>query len=293
MAGLSVRLPGVYVLCCVLQLSSSFWTPPLTPSVACTKAGVRSACEARLAASNKTLEEEFDELDDMVMDRPANKGRDQVKIWGAWLDADIAGRNVGSPNKAAALKAKAAAGEALTDREKGEVFYEEAIIYMGKGEYDTAQELLRRAVAFVGEDSRRGGEFKLWLAQALQGVLDNDGAVTLLRSMRTHPDRDVRTVAKELLYIATAPKLDLEAADLVTFGAGLTAGIDDAFDASRYRELKRGPKVPYKDGQLLEKKPAYVVREYQPPPEANPAFLAVAVAVILGVSALVLHPGGQ
>ena len=57
----------------------------------------------------------------------------QVKVFGAWLDADVAGRKAGRGNRAAELKAKAARGEALTQLEKGEVFYEEAISYLEKG----------------------------------------------------------------------------------------------------------------------------------------------------------------
>jgi hypothetical protein len=33
------------------------------------------------------------------------------------------------------------------------------------GDYDTTKELLNCAVKFVGADTRRGGEYKLWLAQ--------------------------------------------------------------------------------------------------------------------------------
>jgi hypothetical protein len=36
------------------------------------------------------------------------------------------------------------------------------------GDYDTTKELLNRAVKFVGADTRRGGEYKLWLAQVSQ-----------------------------------------------------------------------------------------------------------------------------
>jgi hypothetical protein len=57
----------------------------------------------------------------------------QVKVFGAWLDADVAGRKTGRGNRAAELKAKATRGEALTQLEKGEVFYEEAIAYLEKG----------------------------------------------------------------------------------------------------------------------------------------------------------------
>jgi hypothetical protein len=52
------------------------------------------------------------------------------------------------------------------------------------GEYDTSQALLLRAVTFVGAESRRGGEFKLWMAQALQGGGDLPGAIAVLKTMK-------------------------------------------------------------------------------------------------------------
>lgn len=48
-------------------------------------------------------------------------GREKVKVFGAWLDADIAGRKAGQGNKAAGLIARAGRGEELTDAEKAEV----------------------------------------------------------------------------------------------------------------------------------------------------------------------------
>ena len=48
-------------------------------------------------------------------------GREKVKIFGAWLDADIAGRKAGQGNRAAGLIARMKKGEELTDQEKAEV----------------------------------------------------------------------------------------------------------------------------------------------------------------------------
>ena len=45
--------------------------------------------------------------------------------------------------------------------------------------------------------------------QALQGAGQADACVEVLESLKNHADRDVRVVAKELLYIAAAPKLTL------------------------------------------------------------------------------------
>lgn len=48
-------------------------------------------------------------------------GREKVKIFGAWLDADIAGRKAGQGNRAADLIARVRRGEELTDQETAEV----------------------------------------------------------------------------------------------------------------------------------------------------------------------------
>ncbi|CAN0508279.1 unnamed protein product, partial [Phaeothamnion confervicola] len=64
---------------------------------------------------------------------------------------------------------------------------------------------------------RRGGEFKLWLVTALQGVRQDDHAVEVLKRLKFHGDKDVRQVARELLYIAEAPKLALNSDNFVAF----------------------------------------------------------------------------
>eukprot|EP00953_Heterococcus_sp_UTEX-ZZ885_P021026 11747-Heterococcus_DN1.PRE.1 len=111
------------------------------------------------------------------------------------------------------------------------------------GDYDTTKELLNRAVKFVGADTRRGGEYKLWLAQALQGAGDNDGCVAVLKSMKDHSDRDVKVVANELLYIASAPKLKLGQDDFVAWRKSATA-VSESFNRKDYKRLNK-PKAPY------------------------------------------------
>lgn len=65
---------------------------------------------------------------------------------------------------------------------------------MRGGDYDASFTLLEKAVSLAGEDSRRGGEFKLWAVQALQGVGRNKQSVKLLESLKAHRDLDVRKV---------------------------------------------------------------------------------------------------
>lgn len=48
-------------------------------------------------------------------------GRDKVKMFGAWLDADVVGRKAGQGNRAAALLERVERGETLSDAEQAEV----------------------------------------------------------------------------------------------------------------------------------------------------------------------------
>lgn len=65
---------------------------------------------------------------------------------------------------------------------------------MKNGDCDGSFALLEKGVSLAGEDSRRGGEFKLWAVQALQGVGRDKKAVELLKSLKAHRDLDVRKV---------------------------------------------------------------------------------------------------
>lgn len=65
---------------------------------------------------------------------------------------------------------------------------------MRRRDCDASVTLLETAVELAGADSRRGGEFKLWAAQALQGVGRNKQAVEVLKSLKGHRDLDVRKV---------------------------------------------------------------------------------------------------
>lgn len=75
-----------------------------------------------------------------------------------------------------------------------QIFYEEAISVMRRRDCDASVALLEKAVSLAGAETRRGGEFKLWASQALQGVGRNKQAIEVLKSLKTHSDLDVRKV---------------------------------------------------------------------------------------------------
>jgi hypothetical protein len=71
---------------------------------------------------------------------------------------------------------------------------------------------------------------------------------SLLRCMhavvRCCADRDVKVVAKELLYIASAPKLKLGQDDFVAWRKTASA-VSESFNRKDYKRLNK-PKAPYK-----------------------------------------------
>ena len=163
-------------------------------------------------------------LADVPFDEEATRGK--VKMFGAWLDSGLAGVKASDRKRiVAALEQSREGGPdsevaGLSDDAKGELFYAEAVERMNKGDYVTSVAMLNRAVQYAGKPTRRGGQMQLWLAQALHASGregERQKAYELLRALKTHPDRDVRRVAPEILYIYQAPKLKLSDDDYVKF----------------------------------------------------------------------------
>ena len=78
---------------------------------------------------------------------------------------------------------------------------------MRAGEYRAAVTAFTQAIASYpgGMTSRKGGEYAVWLAQALHAKGQTAEAKKLLMSIEKHPDGDVRSVADSVLYIYQAP----------------------------------------------------------------------------------------
>mmetsp|Transcript_38298 Transcript_38298/g.88342 ORF Transcript_38298/g.88342 Transcript_38298/m.88342 type:complete len:212 (+) Transcript_38298:94-729(+) len=127
-------------------------------------------------------------------------------MFGVWLDADVAGRQVSKREVEAAQDPTSE----ISEDDKAEIFFAEGTRLMKRGDFASAAALYERAVDLVSADTRRGGEYSLWLAQAMHAAGDEGEAVSLLRALeKSHRDRAVSVVAAEILYIFTAPKLEL------------------------------------------------------------------------------------
>jgi len=236
-----------------------------------------------------TLDEELDRLDDMTSTRPSKKRSLAPAMWGANLDADIAGRKATGgeaiikayrdqvlPAITAGSDEPEDADSPLTADEKAEIFYAEAVDYMKRGDYRVAVRLFDRAVVLAGRGSRRGGQYALWLAQAQQSAGDRRPASALLKLLKKHADRDVRKVASEILYIFEAPQMTIDETMKVKIPdmSELESWDGGAIDAQRmsYAKMKEKPKK-YSLEWVAEQR-----IEAQPETDFGPIVLALVVS---------------
>ncbi|CAM9524988.1 unnamed protein product [Chrysoparadoxa australica] len=161
---------------------------------------------------------------------------------------------------------------------------------MDQGKYDVSRALLDKAIELVGEETRRGGEFKLWLSQAYQacGPAYEEQAIKTLKSLKSHPDKDVKGVADKLRFILEAPQIALTKDDFVEFPD--TSELKDSY--GKGDKLIR-PRDKYAEG--YKSKPwRYEMVDNGPPPALNPAqdlaAFAVATLAIAGMSFVLLAP---
>jgi len=119
----------------------------------------------------------------------------KVSLFGARLDDDVAGQEFKG------TKAK----------EEYEKLFEAGVALMKRGEYKKAVTAFTRATACApgGLTGRKGGQYAIYLAQALDAANRKKEAVGLLQRCEAHPDADVRKVADSVLYIMQAPELKL------------------------------------------------------------------------------------
>lgn len=166
-----------------------------------------------------SLPDNLDHIEDILYDR-GPKNTNQVRLFGGWLDDAVAGRKASDPEVVASEmgnggqfdvesfhKISLTKEEAL---ERANDTFACAMASFNKGQYKEAVELYDEAVQYVGAQSRLGGQYQLWHAQALDAAGQKKDAAAVLETLRRHGDPDVRKVSRELLFIITAPKLEVE-----------------------------------------------------------------------------------
>jgi len=170
--------------------------------------------------------------------RDRSKGK--VRVMGAKLDADVAGTQ--------ALDAKFAT-------EEHERLFQAGVKGMRKGEYRAATTAFTQAIAAYpgGMTSRKGGEYAVWLAQALHARGQTDEAKELLKSFEKHPDGDVRSVADSVLYIYQAPELKLGEENFMRINMDLATNDDWGRRRGPPKQLKDPPPEKYSIEWYLER----------------------------------------
>merc|ERR1719486_120019 len=99
---------------------------------------------------------------------------------------------------------------------------------MKRGEYKLAVTAFTQATAAApgGMTGRKGGQYAVFLAQALQAADRKKEAVGLLKRCESHPDKDVRKISEEVLYIMQAPELKLDESNFIKIESNI-GKIDD------------------------------------------------------------------
>lgn len=220
-------------------------------------------------------DEDMDLIDDIVMNRgPNDAGR--VAMWGAWLDDDVAGRKAGGKKT-----------QSKQQMEDADARFKVGLTLFNRGRYQDATKDLAAAALLAGINSRQGGQYQLWLAQAWDACGNKEKAVKTLQGLKGHPDSDVRKVADELEYILTAPELDLSEENFVK--------IDTAKEFETRR--RRGGRAIASNSTLpmtiLEKGPEkyslewYLEKKKEPPMSGMSDRAAITAVAILTVGLIV------
>lgn len=158
------------------------------------------------------------------------------------------------------------------------------------GSYTSAGELLAGATRLSSARTRAGGQYRLWLAQALDAAGKRERAREVLGELSSHPSGDVRKVAEEILYILSAPRLELDASNFVSIPT-----LDGWEETRPKRRAYRGVKMAD-----VEKAPEpytlewYMTKQAPPPQPADGGgdtmlLLGVAAGLAAMAAAAVIH----
>jgi len=135
-----------------------------------------------------------------------------------------------------------------------------------------------------GLTGRKGGQYAIYLAQALQAAERKNEAINLLQRCEAHPDGDVRKIAESVLYIMQAPELKLDAEQFVSIPS---LDRDDWGERRYVQQEKDPPPEKYSlEWYVLEAEKRKARQTDEPPASAMPALMAS--AAILGATMGVL-----
>lgn len=92
-------------------------------------------------------------------------------------------------------------------QEQFELKYKKGQSAFEQGRYRLSIDNLEQAYQLVSPNTRLGGEVKMWLVNAYQAIGDSEKAIELCQDLLTHPHRETKKKAQQMLYIIRAPKL--------------------------------------------------------------------------------------
>lgn len=158
--------------------------------------------------------------------RDYKDGKPKAKVFGARLDTRLAGDSVLGVN--------------VEPEAPHEELFAAGVKAMKAGEYKAAVTSFTRAVASVpgGLTSREGGQYSVWLAQALQANGRSKEAIGLLQRCEAHPDGDVRKISESVLYVLQAPELKLGRENFMQIDFAATGPPDEW---GKWKPQKRDP----------------------------------------------------
>ena len=235
-----------------------------------------AAYGAVLAEKRKSVQERAAAARAEEQQQPATSGG-RVTAFGARLDDDVAGT--------------------LTEKDirtEHERLFAAGNNLMLRGEYKKAVTAFTQATAAApgGMSNRKGGQYAIYLAQALQAVGRKKEAVGLLKRCEAHPDQDVRKIADSVLYIMQAPELKLDADQFMRIDS--LGDVDDWGSSSRKPTQQKDP-PPEKysiEWYMLEAERTRLARESAAPPADQKPALIVGALLLLGTVGAVLAKGG-
>lgn len=87
------------------------------------------------------------------------------------------------------------------------VEYQAGRVAFERGSYRESVTHLEKASALTLQNTRLGGEIRLWLVTAYEANGQRNQALELCRQLRHHPHWEVRKQGRRVLYILEAPQL--------------------------------------------------------------------------------------
>jgi tetratricopeptide (TPR) repeat protein len=238
------------------------------------------------------------------------KKEKKVKMFGAWLDSTVAGRDSLSAVEdevtdelyqkvlRAANFDKAEARQKLESflqrRRKANDFFRDGVKSMKSGRYRSAVDAFSQAIFNVpeGVQSREGGEYSIWLAQALDADGQKGKALMTIRACKAHNDRDVQRVAAGVEYIMLAPKLQTSSESFTWIDYNKIEDIKDSGRKS-YAPVKKMPEKYSLEWYMLQK-PKRISTRDDSSADAGAA-LAASATILAGLAIYVSYiaPAGS